>query len=429
MPGVAGEHETDAREGLQLVISYVRDVFGRIREHPFTVRLLTGPLESCAFADAWRSLFINFVVTNECWIRNWETGAPPRVSRIKSVAHEYTHLWQGEPGGRGCMQSRESGYVSPRWFVEGMAEYVAHEVLIRNGFDTTSRVVRRLEDDRRDPVSVRVLETSEWPADKPTYRMSHAAVRQLVERSRTRSLLVFCETVGKGSDWKEAFAATFGLSADDFYSQFERWLAARPGFEVTGRVTNASTGEPIGGVVVEAASPPDGFPVTDWSRTDPSGTFRLRLPDGTYRIWASPDFASGLSRLYWQNAVSFLRAANVTVGGRGLTGLDFVLPRGFLVVGRVTDSAGEPVAAKVGFNDGGHLRGGDVTDPATGRPINVFVTSIDTDADGRFRVRLQAGTYQVNIWRSDNCCASPALQTHVTVRGSDDNLLELKVSP
>ncbi len=151
-----------------------------------------------------------------------------QVTHLKVTAHEYTHVWTFDPGGSGCMQGAAGGYLSARWLLEGIAEYLAHAMLVRDGFLTQQTMDARIASARLNPVSVRTLETDNWPRDaSDTYGASMAAMDLLLRDTGVAAFTTYCANVAMGTDWHVAFAQTFGVSVPEFYAHFDRWLAGQ----------------------------------------------------------------------------------------------------------------------------------------------------------------------------------------------------------
>ncbi len=102
---------------------------------------------------------------------------------------------------------------------------------------------------------------------------------------------------------------------------------------IDGRVTSAETGAPLAGVVVNVA-----FGSSLWrrggtvARTGADGRWRVDgLESGRHTVWAAPRYVAGQP-----NVVEDCKFGVVA----GATGVDFALPRGLAVAGRVVDEEG-----------------------------------------------------------------------------------------
>lgn len=137
-------------------------------------------------------------------------------------AHELVHVWQEELG---C--GSDDQYL---WLTEGMATDFAWRALVAAGLTTeraTGEAIRRFGafNERVGPLQSYEDRTG---AD-PEYALWHLAVRDLLRGSRSgpAAMRSFCEFVGNGTGWRDAFARAFGRSVDQFYRAF---AAARPAY-------------------------------------------------------------------------------------------------------------------------------------------------------------------------------------------------------
>lgn len=138
----------------------------------------------------------------------------------KAVAHEWTHDWQATLG---CLSifNQPLGF----WLNEGIAEKIAHEAMIERG------VMRRADVMDHMTYSARVTGQLSRPlrdfgattADLWPGHVGFIAVDNLVHRAPNgiMSLRTVCEQVAQGVAVSEAFQRAFGVSLDQFYSEFE----------------------------------------------------------------------------------------------------------------------------------------------------------------------------------------------------------------
>jgi hypothetical protein len=163
------------------------------------------------------------------WLMQKDLAAARAVS-----AHEYVHVLQAELG---CLP--DGGGLRFRWLVEGMAEEVAWRAQTSAGKASERKVERTIRADAlpdhglvgRGLYPLVAYERADG-ADRE-YALWHLAVRRLVRAAakagaapRTRpqiSLRRFCERVGAGVRWREAFVRSFGQSVGRFYAEFERF--------------------------------------------------------------------------------------------------------------------------------------------------------------------------------------------------------------
>lgn len=135
------------------------------------------------------------------------------------VVHELVHVAQRELG---CVD--EPGHQRFQWLVEGMAVYGAREALILSGRrrrQETDASIRSEGGYRPGLGALKDFETH--GGDSAAYQLWHRAVRRLAgEHGGVGALRGFCAEVGKGREWRAAFADAFGLSPGAFYAEFQR---------------------------------------------------------------------------------------------------------------------------------------------------------------------------------------------------------------
>ncbi len=185
-----------------------------------------------AFAGAKQRPF--FDVANVQWNQNSQMrGWTNKADSMKTVAHEYAHIWQGELGAI-------SGYNQPLpgWINEGLAEYLGYRVMVDAGEMAWDRVRPFvLQGARQDQLIDPLDRMKAWPG-----HAGFIAIDWLVDSSPNglMSLRIVGEEIGKGRSAKQAFRAAFGLDLADFYTQFEAWrplILADPGAAFTSRPT------------------------------------------------------------------------------------------------------------------------------------------------------------------------------------------------
>jgi hypothetical protein len=165
-----------------------------------------------------------------------------------------------------------------------------------------------------------------------------------------------------------------------------RTAAPAPSGRITGRVVASDNGHPIkrARVLVTAAELPGGRGVL----TDDGGVFEIaELPPGRYSVNVSK---VGFVALSYGQRRPLQAGTPLQLGdGQQLKGIDFRLPRGSVVAGRLVDEDGEPMpGATVGVMRYQYLQGD--------RRL-VSAGSGQTDDKGQFRVwGLMPGDYYVS---------------------------------
>lgn len=148
---------------------------------------------------------------------------------------------------------------------------------------------------------------------------------------------------------------------------------------VSGHVTGG--GRPAVGTEVTATGTTEsGEPASATAITDASGAYSLSTPIGSYTVHFGG--SNRLAAEYYQDAATAETATKVEVGVDGTKGLDADLALNHSISGTVTEQFGLPIeGATVVFTDS----------------TNSVTETTTTGADGRFVVRLPAGTYTYTV--------------------------------
>ncbi|WP_435011044.1 sigma-70 family RNA polymerase sigma factor [Tundrisphaera lichenicola] len=190
-------------------------------------------------------------------------------------------------------------------------------------------------------------------------------------------------------------------------------LALPPSRKVEGIARDRETGRPIAGLIIRAGRFDD--PIRGWvqggeSRTDAEGRYRL---DGLPRSEVYRLFVQRSPGLPYTNG-SF----KVTAGSPDLEPIpfDFVLKRGIVVRGKVTDKVtGEPVRAVVSFFS---IAGNPNLGEYPGFSDNYLwdhQANGSTSADGEYEVIAIPGLGQLAVWSRENRFRSTIRATVVSV--------------
>ena len=142
------------------------------------------------------------------------------------IAHEYFHALQ-----HGLSVGRHED--APTWIVEGSAVYAD---LVYATLSVPHRSVRSQLDEYVDRQVAQIIGHILPPLDEAEkhlygipgnlgYPLGFLAMDLLVERSGEQSMLDFFAALPSVARWQDAFNAAFGLTADDFYEQFEEYRA------------------------------------------------------------------------------------------------------------------------------------------------------------------------------------------------------------
>ena len=151
-----------------------------------------------------------------------EPGNKELVGLEPVFIHEEIHVIQYQLAGQPENLGHDSTHLAatgPEWFAEGTAEFPA--LVVYGGQKVPL-------DFNHMGLKLRDLETNDGfdnSLSKNGDLMTNAAVAVLLEGRSYRTVFRFYEALGKGQPWQSAFADTFGLTVEEFYTAFENRLA------------------------------------------------------------------------------------------------------------------------------------------------------------------------------------------------------------
>ena len=152
-----------------------------------------------------------------------EPGDKDLIGLEPVFIHEEIHVIQyqlaGQPEGLSD-DGRRLAAMGPEWLVEGAAEFPA--LVIYGGQKVNL-------DFNHMGLSLRDIETYGGFRSNSTESrnfMVDAASAVLLEGRSYRTVFEFYEALGKGEPWQDAFANTFGLTVEEFYTVFENRILA-----------------------------------------------------------------------------------------------------------------------------------------------------------------------------------------------------------
>jgi hypothetical protein len=152
------------------------------------------------------------------------------VQRFRLPAHEYFHVIQMELlGSERVEEIAQTPVVSvhaggPVWLFEGAAEYVSWRVIDDIGLaDMQAHLAAMAANARGEPSRLSALEAPLDYTAAADAALAHAllAVDLLMQQRPLGDLLRFYDGLGRGLGWQESFLGAFGVSASEFYSQYD----------------------------------------------------------------------------------------------------------------------------------------------------------------------------------------------------------------
>ena len=245
----------------------------------------------------WVSLGKLVVIQALNWYEDHEPSGPRRrvQSRRHLVAHEYAHVLQHQLRSFGDGASPSD---TTQWLVEGTATWAEHMLYHWDGRSSRERL--------RANALAAVAGASQRPLQddlrSERYRLGLVASLLLAERARDDSIWEFWRLLTPtwfgprdrwriDPPWEDAFAAAFGVGADEFYREFEQWRAQQYR-QVSGRISFASAAAQVDrelllGLPVSLRGRADdgsegGIWKTFSARLDARGEFSIAALPGTY---------------------------------------------------------------------------------------------------------------------------------------------------
>ena len=233
---------------------------------------------------------------------------------LRFTAHEYAHAIQSHMAG-----PRNSA----AWITEGVADRWSAEYYDATGDRSYSAHIGDIVTPRSrgTPIPLQEMEAGLFIDDhaNANYSVAHLAIDYLVELvGEDRTFQYYRERPGYRT-WQDAFHGTFGLSVDDFYTDFAEYREANfAPFEAIQGVAVTSGDDPLEGLWLGAFPPGESGYLGASTAAD--GTFALHLPDGAYRLELYTAVASTCTVSGYEAAVAG-RQAIIRVDGEGVSGV------------------------------------------------------------------------------------------------------------
>ena len=349
------------------------------------------------------------------------------------LAHEYFHVIQFEWSGGGYRGT-------PIWMVEGGAIYESFvHVELYDRYQELA-VVRSANHSG----TLRDLEgIANWADQRRSvYGLGALATEWLIDKTGMSTYADYWRALPEHSTWEDAFASTFGITADDFHEAFEQHRAALLSDGAIGRIAGVVTGP--GGTAVEGVRVRvggEGVGEPWFVETPRDGTFELYLQEGTHAVEIHVNEGGAWRHIGWYGGDDGFTA---DVGQRIALELD----AGDIIDIRVrlpADHDDLPEARIPSVR--GTVLGPD-GEPATGIGLWLWGSSTDdsrfggSSADGTFDLDHQDGTFTLQIyawegegWRhigwyggATGFTTDRAEATVIEVAGADVTGLEIRLS-
>ena len=245
--------------------------------------------------------------------------------------HEYLHVLQDQAAGRELSE--------PRWFIEGMAMYLAARYRHARHHEDYSEARQTAVSDANDatdgpPTLSRIESATDWhELDDRTwaYATGWLAAEWLAARAGDDSLFDFAAQMGElpsDADWPTVFESVFGITIRDFYDEFADHQLSYPEplpYSVTGRL-RAADDSSVANLRIYAYPVHGGYGL--YAMTDDDGVFSIDLPSGSYLLSLQSESRCTFYGNIAADGALTLRdnAASFSVEQSNLTGLTLLLP-------------------------------------------------------------------------------------------------------
>jgi hypothetical protein len=171
--------------------------------------------EDMGMASGNGGIYIN--ISSEGWQRN------PDPLKMKTVLHEYVHIVQFYRSGGAQHFKPDTG---PEWLVEGSAEFLSLRAIDNEHLiDFNLQRNRKIEQAKLVRTPLGITATGANAKDAEIYRLyalGFLATEFLAaNHGGEGNILKFYSTISSFNAWPNAFKQTFGISIDEFYTQFE----------------------------------------------------------------------------------------------------------------------------------------------------------------------------------------------------------------
>ena len=212
-----------------------------------------------------------------------------------ALAHEYAHALQRYLVDLGRPPDTGLGFPNPAWLVEGGANRWAGQYFAASGgYSYEARVTETVGLAARQ-VTAPLRSAEEHPLD---YRLAEFAVDWLTTQAGEDSLYDYYARRAAHRTWQDAFPAILGITALDFYEQFETYRAkVAPPFPRIGGIVLGPDGAPQERVTVRADSRSGAGSSSRF--TNAEGRFEWGVEAGVHDLslsaegcaleWSSPD--------------------------------------------------------------------------------------------------------------------------------------------
>lgn len=226
----------------------------------------------------------------------------PPAERIRTVIHEYTHVYQH-------VKTDGVPYESAAWFEEGVAEYLSMVAMSELGLMDRQAVEGLFGEivHHTDLPPLEELEDYSAMQAQPgqAYPLAYFGVAQSIQNRPLSSIDAYYTALQEGKTFPEAFESAFGMTPERFYAEFAQFRAANlPTMGYLPAELNTSAGIDQPSAVDMEAAPRFAIPgqqVLVIATAQPGSNCALDLltPDMAASIQDRDTFANGAGQVFW----------------------------------------------------------------------------------------------------------------------------------
>ena len=226
-PAVDSEDAEKLHEGIRVMDFYLNQWFGRGINKKVLMTVDASTKNSLVVEQ--NGQMVALLHTNEpLWQQFRQFIVQYRMDmRSRFAAHEYVHYYQRDAG---CGRIHLPQENTLKWLMEGEAEWLSYTALNKAGqlpFYTDLEQILKIQY-QQNQGGLKPLSAYEKVATADvvsSYSYFALALELLMKNRDIKTLDNFCTNIGQKESVPAAFEKAFGISLDNFYVEFEKYLA------------------------------------------------------------------------------------------------------------------------------------------------------------------------------------------------------------
>lgn len=212
---VTSGDRTMIEQGLAGAGSYLREALGfELTDVCIDVYVSSSAVAGRAETNGSR---VALFTTPEGW------PSPTSAQLALVTAHELMHVWQFALAG-------DYAGAEPAWLVEGSADVLAFEVMLREGIMDAEAIASRTALPS-GPLIARMSAIESYQVLRgvfPQQRLAVVATKLLTDQYGAPALRDFWSRLGQGTAWDRAFEDVYGVTPATFYAGVDEYVRGGP---------------------------------------------------------------------------------------------------------------------------------------------------------------------------------------------------------